>query len=345
MFPPPLPYSPALDSAVSAPASRRRVSRGSTSSSMNPSRAAIAADTCSASYSAASRSLLGCRVVGGRDRLAVDHAHRLLRAHDPDLGVGPGEREVGAQVLRVHRDEAAAVGLAQHHGHLRHHGLGERVQQLRAVADHAEALLLRAGQEAGRVDEHHQRHPVRVAGAHELRGLLRGRRRRSRRRGTRAGWRSRPPRGPSIRQKRRDHVARPARGHLEHLLVVHDRRGSRRARRRPCARRRGTKRARVMRRHRRGQPVRRRLAGALRQVREQLAHQPDRLVVVRRPRTGRRRSSRARFGPPSSWRVHVLADHLAHHARAGEEHRRALGHDDEVGERGRVRAAAGRHAA
>ena len=45
------------------------------------------------------------------------------RAHDPELGLGPGEHEVGAEVARVHRDVRAAVGLAQDHGQLRHRAL------------------------------------------------------------------------------------------------------------------------------------------------------------------------------------------------------------------------------
>ena len=43
-------------------------------------------------------------------------------------------------------------------------------------------------------------------------------------------------------------------------------------------------------------------------------------------------------------RVDLLAERLAHDAGAGEEHRRVLGHHDQVGERRRVGAAAGRRA-
>ena len=43
-------------------------------------------------------------------------------------------------------------------------------------------------------------------------------------------------------------------------------------------------------------------------------------------------------------RVDLLAERVAHDARPGQEHRRVLGHQDQVGERGRVRAAAGRRA-
>ena len=55
--------------------------------------------------------------------------------------------------------------------HLRHVGLGERVHELGAVADHAALLLARAGHEARGVHEHDERQPEGVAGAHEARGL------------------------------------------------------------------------------------------------------------------------------------------------------------------------------
>src|SRR5256885_6569221 len=43
--------------------------------------------------------------------------------------------EVGEHVLGVHDVVGAAVGLARHDGQLGHRGLGERVEQLGAVAD------------------------------------------------------------------------------------------------------------------------------------------------------------------------------------------------------------------
>ena len=99
----------------------------------------------------------------------------------------------------------------------------------------------------------------------------------------------------------------------------------------------------VERRHRRRHPVRRPVAGALGQVREQLAHQADRLVVVLRHELADA-VLRVHARPAEGLGVHVLAHHLADDAGAGEEHRRALGHDDEVGQRGRVGAAARRDA-
>ena len=87
--------------------------------------------------------------------------------------------------------------------------------RLGAVADHARALLAGAGQEAGRVDEHHQRQPERVAACPRSA-------RPSRPRSASItpprwrGWLATMPTGrPSMRAKRGDHVARPARRDLE----------------------------------------------------------------------------------------------------------------------------------
>ena len=46
------------------------------------------------------------------DLLAEDDVDRALRAHHRDLGGRPGERHVGAEVLRVHDEVRTAVGLA-----------------------------------------------------------------------------------------------------------------------------------------------------------------------------------------------------------------------------------------
>ena len=183
----------------------------------------------------------------------------------------------------------------------------------------------------------------RVAGAHEAGRLLRG---------GRVDHAAEVPglvgdhadRAAVDAGQRGDHVARPALGHLEHLAAVHERLDhaahvvdlARRwwARPRPgrCAA------------TRRGRPDRRSLAGALGEVGEQVAHELDRRAIVLghelRDAVGRVHARAAQAG-----RVHVLAHHLAHHAGPGEEHRRLLGHHDEVGQGGRVRAAAGRDAA
>ena len=159
------------------------------------------------------------------------------------------------------------------------------------------------------------------------------------------GWLAITPTArPSMRAEARDHVARPALGHLEHRAVVHERPRSRRARRRPRALRRARTSDGSTRRHRRRAAVRRILAGAA----------GGRKASSSRTSAAASRSSSATNwqtpffectrGPPSSCGVDVLAHDLAHDARAGQEHRRALGHHHEVGERRRVRAAAGRHA-
>ena len=93
------------------------------------------------------------RAQGVRQLAPVDDVDRALRAHHGDLGGGPGEVDVGADVLRAHDAVRAAVGLARDDGDLGHGGFGEGVEQLGAVADDAAVLLLGAGQEAGNVFE------------------------------------------------------------------------------------------------------------------------------------------------------------------------------------------------
>ena len=119
--------------------------------------------------------LLAALVRGRRlgDVAAVDDVDRALRAHHRDLRGRPGEVEVGQHVLRVHDVVGAAVGLARDDRQLRHGRLGERVEQLRAVADDPAPLLARAGQEAGHVGEGDERDVERVAEADEAGGLLR----------------------------------------------------------------------------------------------------------------------------------------------------------------------------
>ena len=87
--------------------------------------------------------------------------------------VGIREVDVGADVLGRHDVVGAAVRLARDHGQLGHGRLGERVEQLGAVLDDAAALLGGAGQEAGHVDEGHERDVEAVAEADEARRLHR----------------------------------------------------------------------------------------------------------------------------------------------------------------------------
>ncbi len=67
----------------------------------------------------------------------------------------------------VHRDVGAAVGLARDQRDARHDGLAERVQQLRPASYDTVPLLADAGQVAGHVDQHDERHAERVAHPHE----------------------------------------------------------------------------------------------------------------------------------------------------------------------------------
>ena len=96
-----------------------------------------------------------------------------VRVHHRDLRRRPGEREVRADRLGVHDDERAAVALAGDDLHPRDGRLAVRVEQLGAVPDDAAVLLVRAGQEAGHVDERDERDVERVARAHEAGRLLR----------------------------------------------------------------------------------------------------------------------------------------------------------------------------
>src|SRR4051812_13923777 len=68
----------------------------------------------------------GAGIVGAGDVAPAHDADRLLGAHDAELRLRPREREVRAEVARVHRDERAAERLAQHDGDLRDARLGER---------------------------------------------------------------------------------------------------------------------------------------------------------------------------------------------------------------------------
>ena len=91
--------------------------------------------------------------------------------HHGDLGGRPRDVEVRADVLRAHDVVGAAVGLARDDGELGHGRLAVGIEELRAVADDAAALLRRPGQEAGHVDERDERDVERVAEAHEARRL------------------------------------------------------------------------------------------------------------------------------------------------------------------------------
>ena len=162
--------------AAMAWASAQRVLAGSMTSSMTP-----ISDRASAGRRPASRARRRARP-RPRARTSSATSASLRRCRMRTAATAPitatsapgqANTRVAPRDARVHRDVRAAVGLAGHQRHPRHHGLGERVQQLGAAADHAVPLLADAGQVAGHVDHDDQRHAERVAHPHEARRLLR----------------------------------------------------------------------------------------------------------------------------------------------------------------------------
>ena len=210
------------------------------------------------------------------------------------------------------------------------------------MADHAALLLARAGHEAGGVHEHDERQAEGVAGAHEAGGL-----------GAGVGVEdaAEVPRlvgddadGAALEAgEPADDVARPARRPLEQAaavdqalddvahvidaaLVVGHGVG-------------GVERVRLG-----GAEARRAVAGVGRQVVEQVAHEHRRVLVGGHDEVGDAVAV-VDLGAAEVGGGDVLAHDVAHDGGAGEEHRRALGHHHEVGEGGRVGAAAGAGAA
>ncbi len=160
-----------------------------------------------------------------------------VRPHDGDLRRREREVDVRANVLARHDVVRAAVRLAQDDGDLRHGGLGEREEQLRAVLDDAAVLLVGPRHEAGHVDERDERDVEAVAEAHEARGLHRRVDVEDAGEDRPAGWPRRPRRARrSARSRRRCSARTPRRS----------RRGTRRRRpraRRPSRRTAGSRRA------------------------------------------------------------------------------------------------------
>ena len=260
----------------------------------------------------------------------------------PSSARRPRQVRSAPRSLRVHRDVGAAERLAQHDREARHGRLGERVQQLGAVADDARRLLVGPGQEARRVDEHDEREPERVAGARrsaapfcEASASITPPRCR--------GWLATMPTGrPSMRAKAVTRFGAQSGDDLEQRAGVDDPVD----RRAHVVRRAGIERddaARVRARRVGGAAIGDRLAGVRGQVAEQLADEEDRVdVVVDHEVADAVAPVHAR--PTELAGADVLARDLADDRRAGEEHARGVGHDDEVRQRGRVAAAAGRGA-
>ncbi len=67
-----------------------------------------------------------------------------------------------------------AVALAQGHGNLRHGCLPVGIEELGSVRDDAAVLLLGPAEEAGNIDERHERDVERITEADKARGLARG---------------------------------------------------------------------------------------------------------------------------------------------------------------------------
>ena len=113
----------------------------------------------------------GLRVFGGLHVAAEENVDRPLRAHDGDLGVGPGKQQVATQPPAAHDAVGPAVAFAQDDQQLGHGGLAVGVDHACAVADDAAQLLIAAGQEAGHVLQGDDGHVVGVADADEVGGL------------------------------------------------------------------------------------------------------------------------------------------------------------------------------
>ncbi len=266
---------------------------------------------------------------------------RRTGAHDPELGLGPGEHQVGAEVARVHRDVRAAIGLAQHDRELGDARGGERAQQSRALPNHPGALLAGAGHKTGGVDDGHEREAEGIAEAHEARRLVRPLRVEHAAEVT--GLVGHDPHRPSLDPGQRgDDVAGPAREQLEQRVAVDDA-VERVADVVGAPRLGGHGGPGVAERGRQWSRKRRHLLGRGRQVAQELSdserggllvglHEVADAVAVMNTRPAQRR------------RIDLLAECVADDTGPGQEHRRILGHQDQVGERGRIRAAPGRRA-
>ena len=71
---------------------------GSMISSTNPSAAAVSARRCSSRVRVSEPLALGLGVTREPQLATVDDSDRGLGAHDPELGLGPREHQVRAQV-------------------------------------------------------------------------------------------------------------------------------------------------------------------------------------------------------------------------------------------------------
>ena len=273
---------------------------------------------------------------------AVDDPDRRPGAHDPELGVRPREHEIGAEVARVHRDVGAAVGLAQHDRQLRHARGGERPHERRRRAgsrrpapDGLPGMKPGVSTTATSGSPNASQKRTNRAAFSELSASSTPPRWR--------GWLATTPTGRPSNRASAVTTLRAQRGHSsssespstiprERLADVVRAPRLRRDDRPGIARAPGRATARTRRRLPRAATAGRRAALAPPRLRPQLVvldEMADAVALVD-ARTAER------------GRVDLLAERVAHDARAGEEHRGVLGHQDEVGERRRVRAAARR---
>ena len=98
---------------------------------------------------------------------------RLLAAHHRDAAFGHMKRKRGAVGAAAHAVVAGAVRGADHHGELRHRGVGDGVHHLGAVLGDAAVLVALADDEAGDVLQEEQRDAALAAELDEVRRLER----------------------------------------------------------------------------------------------------------------------------------------------------------------------------
>ena len=166
--------------AESAMPSTVRVSRGSiipsSQSSPEETKASDSRSICSSIASrvavrrSSSTSIPRALSAGAGDDL--HHAAELLGAHHRGLVVRPGEDEARLEAAPAHAVVAGAVGAAHHQRQLRHAGVGDGVDHLRAGLDDPALLVVGADDVAGRVLQEEQRRVDLVGELDEVGGLL-----------------------------------------------------------------------------------------------------------------------------------------------------------------------------
>mmetsp|Transcript_46039 Transcript_46039/g.104903 ORF Transcript_46039/g.104903 Transcript_46039/m.104903 type:complete len:552 (+) Transcript_46039:582-2237(+) len=269
---------------------------------------------------------------------AEDDVHRTRRAHDGDLGVGPGEVDVTAEMLRGHHVVRPAVRLAGDDGELRDGSLGVCVQQLRAMPDDPPVLLRDSREEPRHVYHRHQGDVEGVAEPHEPRRFTRAVDVEASSEVSRL-VRHHPHRPPLQPREARDDILGEVGHDLEEVVVIHDlvddlvhivrgvgvvRDDARERHLLPVARI-------------GGEAPRRRVAVVQREVPEEAASGEERVHLVDCCQGRYPGDLRVDVRAAQLCRGHVLVRHRLHHLGAGDEElRRVFDHEDEVSERGRV---------